>query len=173
MELRGAKTILRPLALDDVEPISRYANNIHVWRNLGERMPHPYSEQDGRNFVEMVIGSESADAIFAITADGEAIGCVGVEPLDDVWRKTARVGYWIGEPYWGRGIATEALTLASDYAFDHLDLIRLEAGVYAHNKASVRVLEKAGYVFEANLRARVIKEDRVIDELIYAKVRPE
>jgi len=103
--------------------------------------------------------------------DGSACGGIGFYILDDVYRRTARIGYWLGEPHWGRGIATEALGALTTFAFSRFDFARIEATVFEWNTASGRVLEKAGYTLEARLRMRATKDGRTVDELLYARVR--
>src|SRR4029078_9643353 len=90
----------------------------------------------------------------------------------DVFHRSAEIGYWLGEPFWGRGIASEVLRAVTDYAWATLDVIRLEAGVFSWNPASARVLEKAGYTLEGRLRQAVVKHGRVGDRLIYGIVGP-
>ena len=102
---------------------------------------------------------------------GAAVGGTGLELGTDVFRRSAAVGYWLGQPFWGRGIATEALRAVTDYAFTTLDICRLEAGVFDWNPASARVLEKAGYVLEGRSRLAVTKAGRTGDRLLYALVR--
>ena len=84
---------------------------------------------------------------------------------------SAEIGYWLGETFWGCGIATEALNAMSEWAFRELHLVRLYAKVFARNQASARVLEKAGYVFEGRLLAHYFRDGEYIDGLLYAKVR--
>jgi RimJ/RimL family protein N-acetyltransferase len=88
-----------------------------------------------------------------------------------VHRRSAEIGYWVAEPYWGRGIATKAVGALTAFAFAHHDLVRIFAGVFASNPASARVLEKAGYAFEGRLRRSVVKDGIVLDQLMYAMVR--
>ena len=88
-------------------------------------------------------------------------------------RRSALIGYWLGEPFWGKGIATNTLIKLSEYVFNNFDIVRLYAGVFEWNPASIRVLEKAGYSFEGRLRKHVTKDDQTIDELIYALVREQ
>lgn len=171
MELRGRLSVLRPWRMEDKEPLARHANNIKIWRNVTDHFPFPYELEDAEWFIDQCLNEDEPTRTFAITLDDEAVGCVGVEFQEDVYRKTARIGYWVGEAFWGRGIVTEALTLVTDYAFDTFDLVRLQAGVFAHNDASARVLEKAGYTFEGRLRANCFKDSKVIDELLYATIR--
>jgi RimJ/RimL family protein N-acetyltransferase len=109
---------------------------------------------------------------FAIEVDGEAVGGIGVIPGADIERFSAEIGYWLGEPFWGRGIVSEALILISERAFERLNLLRLFALAFAENAASTRVLEKAGYACEGVLKSGAVKHGRVYDQLLYARVNP-
>ena len=104
--------------------------------------------------------------------DGEAAGGIGVIPGADIERFSAEIGYWLGEPFWGRGIVSEALILISERAFERLNLLRLFALAFAENAASTRVLEKAGYACEGVLKSGAVKHGRVYDQLLYARVNP-
>jgi RimJ/RimL family protein N-acetyltransferase len=104
--------------------------------------------------------------------DDAVVGGIGIDVGTDVFRRSAEIGYWLGEPFWGRGIATEVLRALTDYAWATFDIIRLEAGVFSWNPASARVLEKAGYTLEGCLRQGVVKQGRVGDRLIYGLLRP-
>ena len=110
---------------------------------------------------------------FAIVLDGEPIGGAGLEPQLDVNRLTAEIGYWVAEPHWGKGIATEAARRLTEYAFEAFPFERLEAAVFEWNPASCRVLEKAGYRREGKLRRSVVKDGRIGDAFVYAKLRPD
>ena len=108
---------------------------------------------------------------FAIASATEAIGGIGLELGRDVHRRSANVGYWLGEPYWGRGIATGALRAFTEFAFAEFDLVRIDANVYEWNPASARVLEKSGYECEGRLRRSITKDGQTIDQWLYAIVR--
>jgi RimJ/RimL family protein N-acetyltransferase len=110
---------------------------------------------------------------FAIEAGGEAAGGIGLRLGQDVERFSAEIGYWLGEPFWGRGIATAALSATVKHAFAELGLIRIFAIPFAGNEASLRVLEKAGFLREGVLRRSAVKEGRVLDQLLYAVTREE
>ena len=161
---------VRSLRLEDAESLAAYANNRNVSRNLRDRFPYPYRIDDAEAFIRHA-RVQDPETVFAIASATEAIGGIGLELYDDVHRRSAQVGYWLGEPFWGRGIATLALGAITDYAFARFDLARLYAYVYEWNLASARVLEKAGFEFEGRLRKSVTKEGKTIDQLLYAMVR--
>jgi RimJ/RimL family protein N-acetyltransferase len=161
---------IRRWSSHDVDALVKYANNRKVWLNLTDAFPHPYNEASAEAFLAMV-ERQSPTTYFAIATREEAIGGIGVGPKQDVYRLTAEMGYWLAEPYWGKGIMTEAVARFTDYAFEQFQLVRIYAEPYAHNSASCRVLEKAGYVLEGRLRSSVIKDGRILDQLLYAQVR--
>jgi ribosomal-protein-alanine N-acetyltransferase len=154
----------------DLDALIRHANNRNVWINLRDRFPHPYTLTAARNWLDSVVGV-SPETNFAITLDEEAVGGVGFTVQHDVAYRSAEIGYWLGEEFWGRGIATEALVAVTDYAFANYDICRLYAHVFDWNRASARVLEKAGYEFEGRLKKSVTKNGQTIDQLMYAMIR--
>jgi RimJ/RimL family protein N-acetyltransferase len=161
---------LRSWEWRDRESIVRYANNPRVARNLRDRFPHPYTDRDARNWLDVVVDADP-ETNFAIVVGGEAVGGVGYTLQYDVDRRSAEIGYWLGEEFWGRGIATEALIAVTNHAFASHDICRVFAHVFEWNPASARVLEKAGYTFEGRLRKSVTKEGQTIDQLMYAMIR--
>jgi [ribosomal protein S5]-alanine N-acetyltransferase len=171
VELKLAHCTLRPYRREDEPTLVRLANNRNVSRNLRDRFPYPYTAADAREWTTRV-SVQSPVTQFAIVVDGELVGGIGIELGTDVFRRSAEIGYWLGEPFWGRGLATEALRAATDYAFETFDVCRLEAGVFDWNPASARVLEKAGYTLEGRARRAVVKDGRTGDRLQYALVRP-
>ena len=146
------------------------ADNRKIWRNMNEGFPNPYTLADANGWIALT-RQESPERNFAIASGTEVIGGIGLKLRDDVFHRSAEIGYWLGEHFWGRGIATAALSALTDYAFVQFDLIRIDAGVFEWNPASCRVLEKAGYVREARLRKSVVKDGQVIDRFLYAKLR--
>ena len=170
MEIKLRTCTLRYWRRGDEESLVRHADNYDIWRNLRDRFPHPYTSADARAWIDHTL-DEDPPLNLAIIVNNEAVGGIGIIPSDDIHRRSAEIGYWLGEEFWGRGIATEAVKAASQWAFESYDLNRLWAGVFAHNAASARVLVKAGFQFEARLRQAVTKEGRTMDELIYALVR--
>ena len=146
----------------DLDSLVRHADNRKIWINLRDRFPHPYTRRDGRNFIRAMRETDPETA-FAVVVDEAAVGGVGF-----VLHQDAEIGYWLGEAYWGRGITTEALIALTRYAIDTHGLTRVFAVPFAHNAASCRVLEKAGYLLEGRLHNSAIKDGRIIDQLQYA-----
>jgi [ribosomal protein S5]-alanine N-acetyltransferase len=163
---------VRSWRASDLEPLVRHANNRRIWINLRDRFPHPYTKGDGQRFLRTTRGADPETA-FAIVVDDEAVGGIGFVLQRDVDRASAEIGYWIGESLWGRGITTEALVAVTQLIVDRHAVTRVFAVPFAHNTASCRVLEKAGYVLEARLRRSAIKDGKVLDQFQYAFIAPE
>jgi RimJ/RimL family protein N-acetyltransferase len=107
-------------------------------------------------------------------APAVVIGCIGLAPDRGWLRCNAEVGYWLGEAWWGRGLASDALRQVVDWAFAALpELTRITAHVFAANEASQAVARKCGFVREGVLRHSAIKDDHVIDRTLWAAYRPE
>ena len=118
------------------------------------------------------LAKQPSPTVWAIEVHGEAAGGIGIELHSDVERVSAEIGYWLGEDLWGRGIATEALRAVTAEAFTRYDITRLYAVPFADHPASVRVLEKAGYVREGLMRRSAIKEGKIRDQFLYATYKP-
>jgi len=161
---------IRDWVPQDARCLARYANNGKVAQWLRDRFPHPYTRSDAHAFLSAV-AALSVRTTFAVATEEEAIGGIGLDFGADVHRFTAELGYWLGEPFWGRGIMTDAVRHFTAWAFHHFELHRIHATVFAGNQASVRVLEKADFQREGCLRASVFKDGRVMDQLLYARVR--
>ncbi len=170
VELRTDRCTLRPFRPADAASLARHADNRKVWLNLRDAFPHPYTVAHAEAYIAGVAG-EAPTTRFAIDVAGEAVGGVGLALGSDVERRSAEIGYWLGEQYWNRGIVTAAVTAATAYAFRELDLLRVFAVPFAGNAASARVLERAGYEREGTMRQSAVKDGRVLDQLLYAAVR--
>ena len=154
----------------DRDALVRHANNRKIWINLRDHFPYPYTDEDARDWLASIVRREPENN-FAIDVAGEAVGGIGFTVQPDVGRRSAEIGYWLGEKFWGRGIATDALIAMTDHAFANYDICRIYAYVFGWNGASARVLEKAGYTLEGRLRKGVTKDGQTIDNLIYAIIR--
>jgi RimJ/RimL family protein N-acetyltransferase len=172
MVLRGERCELRRWRAKDIGSLVQHANNMNVSRYLRERFPYPYTRRDARAFLAGAAGAGSEDTKLAIDVDGEAVGGIGVIVGTDIERFSAEVGYWLGEAFWGRGIATEALNLFSQNVFERLNLLRLFAVASVANVGSARVLEKAGYQQEGVMRSAAVKFGVPNDQLLFARINP-
>ena len=167
MELVLAHCAVRSWRPDDLGSLVANADNRNIWLNLRDRFPYPYTRRAGREFIRLAM-SQRPETMLAIAVDDEAVGGIGFTVLTDVERVSAEIGYWLGEPFWGRGIVTEALVAVTRYAMESCRLTRVYALPFASNIASCRVLEKAGYTLEARLRRSAIKDGHVVDQLQYS-----
>ena len=161
---------IRSLHPDDAGALTRYANNPNVSRNLRDAFPYPYTRSDAEDWISYATG-QSPETNFAIASPTEAIGGIGLWFPRDAPCRSAEVGYWLGEPFWGRGIATAALQALTEYAFAQLGLVRITGCVYPWNPASAGVMEKAGYVCEGLSANSAIKDGQLVDQLFYAIIR--
>jgi len=161
------KLILRPLEDSDVSALARLANNKNIWDNLRDFIPFPYTKDDAIFFINLT-KQEKPQMTFAIEFEDQLCGVVGLVAQQDVYRKTAEVGYWIGEPFWNQGIATTAVKLITDYGFDQLGLIRMHTGVFEYNIGSMKVLEKCGYKKDGVFEKAVIKNGQIWNEHRYS-----
>jgi RimJ/RimL family protein N-acetyltransferase len=158
---------LRPWKLTDLEPMVRFANNFNIAKKLTDKFPFPYTEKDGIAYLNMVMMDDPL-RVFAIDIDGLAVGSIGVFPQEDIHRLNAEMGYWLAEPYWGKGIVTRAVLQMVEYAFRTFPVERIFARPFGSNVASQRVLEKAGFVQEGRFEKVLIKNGVMEDELFYA-----
>lgn len=165
---------IRKWRIEDKNALAEIANNKKVLNNLRDGIPYPYTVKDAEEFISsMLSADESKTFAFAITVDDMVIGSIGVFRCDNIHSHSAEVGYYVGEPYWGKGYATSAVKQICKYIFDHTDIIRIFAEPFAYNTASCCVLEKAGFQFEGTLHSNAVKNGKVIDMNMYAIVKDE
>lgn len=162
---------LRPWQRGDEQSLAENANNPKIWNNVRDYFPSPYTLTDAYEWINFV---QNEKCNFAIEVNGRAVGGIGVIFQKDVARRNAEIGYWLGEAYWGRGIATAAVAEMVTYVFEHYpDIHRIYAGVFQYNTASMRVLEKVGFREEAILKEAVTKNNQLWDEHIFALRRTD
>ena len=165
---------LRPYCMEDIPSMVHHANSWKVARNLRDVFPHPYAEKDARDFVALCIQNEGKGQLCrAIEVDGAAVGSISLTLGSDVYRRSAELGYWLAEPFWGRGLMTSAVAEMCREGFGTWDIVRIYAEPYARNLASRRVLEKAGFTLEGTFRQSVCKNGEMLDACIYALIREE
>lgn len=166
--------VLRSLTLADAENVAAAMNNEKVLANLRDGIPFPYTLTDAEEYISYLLGADkNAVFAFAVGVDGKAAGIISAFRQNNIHYRTAELGYFIGEEYWGKGVMTRAVKLACGYLFDNTDLLRVYAEPFATNHASCRVLAKAGFSFEGVLVSNAYKNGKVLDMKIYALVREE
>lgn len=161
---------LRPFIPNDLESLVMHANNHKIAAFMTDQFPHPYTEDSGKAFITFA-SKDTPIHLFAIEVEGKAVGGIGIHPQQDIYQKNAELGYWLAEPYWGKGIITAAVKQMVDFAFRTYDISRVYARPFGTNKASQKVLEKAGFKLEARLDKTIYKNGEYLDELIYATRR--
>lgn len=164
---------LRAWTLEDVPSLTYHINNINIWNNVRDSLPHPYTEEDATTFIKMNIDHEGPIENFAIEIDGQAVGGIGIIMGTDVERISAEIGYWLGETYWGQGIMTSVVKDTVKYAFEKLPVTRLFACVFEYNISSMKVLEKVGFTKQAIFRKAIIKNGKVLDFHYYDLLKEE
>jgi ribosomal-protein-alanine N-acetyltransferase len=180
------KSIARPFAPCDIPSLIAVANNPNVARYLRNIFPTPYTLKDAEDWITFCLSQppESRNYFALIHPDtGCVIGGLTIRPDKDVHCRTAELGYWLGEEYWGQGFMSEAVSAFMDWIFENLKvkdkdgaevgLMRVWAGMFDQNETSVMLVKKAGFEFEGRLRASVWKHGVVMDQLLYAMTRDD
>ncbi|KAI0538621.1 acyl-CoA N-acyltransferase [Xylaria digitata] len=173
--LRLEHSVIRPYHEDDAKSLVKEANNPKIAQWMRNAFPQPYTTSDAEKWISIAT-SASPPRDFAICRPDNAavIGGIGLKTRNDIHHRTMELGYWLGEDHWHQGITTEAVSVFAKWAFENFDkLLRLEAEVFDGNAASARVLEKAGFEFEARQRKAVEKSGTVMDTLTYCMFRQE
>jgi RimJ/RimL family protein N-acetyltransferase len=158
---------LRTWAISDLESLVKYANNWNVAKNLTDKFPHPYTERNGREFIEFAT-KDNPIHILAIDIDRQAIGGIGIHPQEDIHRKNAELGYWLAEPFWGQGIISNAIIQIINFGFSTYDIDRIFARPFGTNIASQKVLKKNNFILEGRFEKVLFKNGEYLDELVYA-----
>lgn len=160
---------LRPWIREDAQALASLANNRNIYNNVRDLFPNPYTVLNALHWIDDQ-KNVSLHTNFAIVYDGQITGSISYIRKEDIYRKSIEIGYFIGEPYWNNGIATEAVKLLLDYIVGHFDAVRIYAEVFEQNKASMRVLQKNGFYLEGIRRKAVVKNSVVLDDYIWVKL---
>jgi len=161
---------LRPWVIEDKELLADYFNNIKIWNNLRDYIPHPYSVEDAERFILKQIELFPSQN-FAIISNEVIVGGIGINLNEDIYRMNVELGYWIAEPFWGKGIATEAIRQMVLYVFENFAINRIVAEVFEYNKASMRVLEKNGFHLENVTYKGILKNELLHNNYIWVLQR--
>lgn len=157
---------------DDAEALSLLLNNKKILDNLRDGLPYPYTVNDALFYINSCLSADkNSNFCFSIVYNDEVVGSIGVFRQGNIHFRTAELGYYIGEKFWGKGITTEAVRLACKQVFDNTDIVRIYAEPFAENLASCRVLEKNGFVLEGVMRKNAYKNGAFRDMKLYAKIK--
>lgn len=163
---------IRPWKIEDKIDLSVMLNNKNILENLRDGFPYPYTVDDAETFISsMLMADRTKTFAFAVTSKDRLIGSIGVFRCDNIHSRTAEMGYYIGEQYWGKGFGTSAVRQICKYIFENTDIIRIFAEPFSKNQASCHVLEKAGFHFEGTLHSNAIKNEEILDMNMYALVK--
>ena len=160
---------LRPWRREDAGQLAAIANNKNIWLNVRDRFPHPYTVTDALQWIAFC-SEQKPPQNFAIEYNHQVAGSTGILTKEDVYRKSIEIGYFIGEPFWGKGIATQAVSLLMDHITKVYDPVRVWAEVFEHNKASMRVLEKNGFALESIRMKLLYKNNEIINDHVWVRL---
>jgi len=164
--------IVRSYRHYDGPSLVKYANNPRVAGMLRDMFPHPYTLASAEAWLYFV-EKQPVESYFAIVRNDDCIGGIGLNLQNDVNRMNADIGFWLGEPFWGHGIATEAVRALLKYGFETLRLNRIQANIFESNLATRCVLKKTGFAKEGRLRKSVVKNGQIMDQLVFAILQDE
>lgn len=164
--------VIREWKLLDADDLAEALSNPNVLNNLRDGLPYPYTADDAREFISAMLSADKNSVFaFAIECNGKTVGSIGAFRQGNIHARTAELGYYVSEKYWGRGIAARAVEYVCDYIFGNTDIIRIFAEPFAHNAASCRVLEKVGFSLEGILRNNAVKCGKVLDMKMYSLIK--
>lgn len=163
---------IRKWNITDAVDLARLLNNKKIMDNLRDGLPYPYTVKDAEDYIATMLSANPENTYaFAITLDEKVVGSIGVFRCENIHFRTAEMGYYIGEAYWGKGIMTSAVKQTCDYVFKHTDIVRIFAEPFSYNIASCRVLEKSGFQFEGLLRSNAFKNGKILDMKMYSLIK--
>ena len=166
--ITGTRINLRPITKSDAESIYKYARDRAISRYTF--LPHPYTRKDADDWV-ITSSERNASGIdfnmgIELPSTGEIIGMISLNNID-VINRHAELGYWLGKPFWGKGMVSEAVALVVNYTFRRLKLVRIYARVMHPNTTSAHLLEKCGFAYEGTLRRHIKRNGRYLDDVRY------
>lgn len=171
MDINTKRLVLRPIKKGDELHFAKHLNNINVSRHLSTP-PYPYAMKHAKAWVRLNLKNNrkrrKTDVVFVIEYDKKFVGVTG---LHKIHGHRCELGYWIAEPFWGQGFATESTKAVTKFAFDELKLVRIVAAAFILNKRSMRVLRKCGFKKEGHLRKAILKKKRFYDVHLFAKIK--
>lgn len=167
--IQSNEVLIRHWQPEDASQLASICNNKKIWLNVRDNFPYPYTLKHAIDWIAFS-SSKRPTQSYAVVYNGEIAGSIGVIPKEDVYRKSIELGYFIGEKFWGKGIATRAVALLLDHIVSNFNVVRIYAEVYAHNVASMKVLEKNGFYLEGIRKKSVFKNNEILDDCIWVKL---
>lgn len=168
------KCKIRKWRYSDAKDLAAALSNQNVLKNLRDGLPYPYTLQDAAEYISAMLSADEENTFaYAVTAEDKVIGSIGAFRQSNIHSCTAELGYYLAEPYWGKGIMTDAVQQLCSVIFDTTDIIRIYAEPFAYNTGSCRVLEKAGFQYEGTMKSNAVKNGRVLDMKLYALIRSQ
>lgn len=165
---------LRVWKTEDAKSLAQAANNPNIAKNLRNAFSNPYTLEDAIWFInDSITNAERKQINYAIVVDGQAVGGIGISVKDDVYEKSAELGYWLAEDFWRKGIMSRAVQTICKEAFETFDIVRIFAEPFADNEGSRGVLEKAGFTYEGTMRNGVFKNGEIHSYCMYSILREE
>ena len=165
---------IRKWKLEDAETLSLLLNNKNIMNNLRDGLPYPYTKKDAEEYIQAMLSADPDKTYaFAILYENQVAGSIGVFRQENIHNQTAEMGYYIGEPYWGKGIGTCAVSQICHTIFTKTNILRIYAEPFAYNTASSRILEKNGFQLEGTLRQNAVKNGKILDMKMYSLIKTD
>jgi len=171
-EMETDRLLMKAISLEDWEEIEAYASDYDMAKTT-LNIPHPYPKGSGKDFARHMaeqfdIGKHYTFSVFD-RKEGYFIGLMGLGVNKEFHH--AELGYWIGKPFWGKGIGTEAAAAMMKYGFHELNLHRIFARAFAHNPGSYRIMEKIGMNYEGTFKEHVYRFGEYADVKFYGLLK--
>ncbi len=162
---------LHNLQVSDAQLFADLANDSRISQNTSDRFPQPYTFSDAETFIKR-FSLQNPCSVFGIQYGTDLVGGIGLHFRDDIYCKTAELGYWVGLDFWGKGIASEAIRLILDLGFSKFDLQVVVAHVFGRNMVSQHVLKKNGFTCLGTIPNGAFKLGKYEDDVIFFKENP-
>ena len=163
---------IRKWRLSDAGDLAAALSNPRVLNNLRDGLPYPYTERDAEDYIRaMLSAEENSTFAFAIAVDDRCVGSIGAFRQGNIHGRTAELGYYLAEEYWGQGLMTQAIGKLCRWVFENTDILRIYAEPFSYNTGSCRALEKAGFHYEGLMKNNAVKNGKLLDMKLYAFTR--
>lgn len=171
IEITGQRGVsLRSLIPADAMALAGIANDTAIAACIRDSFPSPYTLSNAQEFIQFAAVDSRLHA-WGIFENDFLVGVISLTQQEDIYRHSAEIGYWLGTAFHRKGIVTEAITLACQYGFNQLNIIRIFAHVFENNTASRKALLKNGFVIEGIRKKGAVKNNILLDDYLMAKLK--